>query len=354
MKKTVEGFEFLEVNEDQETGAKTFIAVHSTALGPALGGIRMFHYKTNSYGLCPEKAAEKDALRLAKAMTYKASVAGLNLGGGKSVILADPAGLSASQRQGLFKRFGKTIASLNGRYIAAEDVGTNEQDMKNARTSTAFVTGVPGEAGDPSPVTAFGVFRGMQACCLHAFGSQSLKKKTVAVQGIGNVGFSLLPFLHKAGAKILVADINEERVKEAERRFGAESFEAEEIFRAECDIFSPCAFGEVINKKTVKGLKCRVIAGAANNQLAFPEMASVVHEKGFVYAPDYVINCGGLISVANEKVVTGTPYSREEVINHTGKTFDRVLNVLKRASGENAPTVEIADRIAEERISGHG
>jgi len=350
MKKQIEGFEFLEVNEDAETGAKTFIAVHSNALGPALGGIRMFHYKTNSYGMTPEKAAEIDALRLAKAMTYKASIAGLSLGGGKSVILADPSLLLEKERRELFERFGKTINSLEGKYIAAEDIGTNEYDMANTRNTTQFVTGVPGEAGDPSPVTAFGVFRGMEACCLQIFGTQSLKNKTIALQGTGNVGLSLLPYLKKAGATLVVADTNKERANKAKTMFDAKVVEPDEIYDVDCDIFSPNAFGEVINKKTVKRLKCKIVAGAANNQLASPEMGKVLHFLDIIYAPDFVINCGGLISVANEKVVTNSPYNFEEVMQRTDQTFDRVLNVLERSSEENQPTHEIAEKIAEERI----
>lgn len=350
MKKEVEGFEFLETNEDKETGAKSFIAVHSTVLGPALGGIRLFHYNKNSYGLSPEKAAEKDALRLAKAMTYKASVAGLCLGGGKSVILADSALLGDSQRPELFERFGKIIHSLDGKYIAAEDVGTTEHDMANARKSTPFVTGVPGEAGNPSPVTAFGVFRGMEACCLHEFGSASLRGKTVAVQGVGNVGMSLLHFLKKAKAKIIAADIDEARAAKAKMLFNADVVLHEEIFDADCDIFAPCALGEVINHRTIGKLKCKIVAGAANNQLESPESGNSLHGKGFIYTPDYVINCGGLISVSNEKVVTGKNYDRAEVMQKTSQTFDRVLNVLKRSAEENMPTHIVADRIAEERI----
>jgi len=354
MKREIEGFEFIDVNSDEETGARFFIAVHSNALGPALGGIRMFHYKTNSYGVSPEKAAEKDALRLARAMTFKASVAGLDLGGGKSVILVDPAALDLSQRALLFERFGKVIDQLHGKYIAAEDVGTNEEDMVNVRKQTDFVTGVPGEAGDPSPVTAFGVFRGIQASALQVFGSQSLKGKTVAVQGIGNVGFSLLHYLGKAGANMVVSDINPDKIEMAKLRFNARSVEPEEIVGIDCDIFAPCAFGEVINKDTVKDLKCKIVAGAANNQLASFEMGRVLHEKNIVYAPDYVINCGGLISVANEAVVTGSAYNKEEVMQRTDATFDRILDILKRSEVENSSTTEIPDGIALERIEKKG
>ncbi len=350
MRKKTEGFEVLEVNEDNETGARTFIAVHSTALGPGLGGIRLFHYRENTYGCEPEKAAEKDALRLARAMTYKASMAGLMLGGGKSVILADPDELGAEERKGLFERFGRAIESLGGDYIAAEDVGTTEKDMESARKTTRFVTGVPGEAGDPSPVTAFGVLRGMQACALHCFGSESLKGKTVAVQGVGSVGFSLASLLAKDGAKILAADTDGKKADRAEKELGAEIVEPREIIEQECDILSPCAFGEVINRETVKKLNCRIIAGAANNQLESPEMGGELFRKGIVYAPDYAINCGGLISVANEKVVTGTPYDRGEVMERTEKTFNRVLDILERSSKEGKPSNEIADRIAKERI----
>src|SRR5205807_4621522 len=282
--------EQVSVYYDPSTGYRGIIAIHSTVLGPALGGTRFWNYQS-------DRAALIDALRLARGMTYKAAVAGLNLGGGKSVIIGDN---KTTRREALFRAHGRHVESLGGRYITAEDVGTGTADMEFIRAETEHVTGLMGKSGDPSPVTAFGVYRGIKACARARYGSDDLAGKTLAVQGCGHVGYFLCKLLFEEGAKLIVTDIDPQRVKAVVQDFRATAVAPEEIYGQRADIFAPCALGAVINDETLKQLKVDIIAGGANNQLAEDRHGIQVEQQGMLYAPDYVINGGGLINVNAE------------------------------------------------------
>lgn len=333
-------YEQLVLCQDKESGLKAIICIHDTTLGPALGGTRMWTYES-------EEAAIEDALRLAKGMTYKNAAAGLNLGGGKTVIIGDP---RKDKNEALFRAFGRYIQGLNGRYITAEDVGTTVADMDLIHEETDFVTGISpafGSSGNPSPVTAYGVFRGMKAAAKEAFGSDSLEGKVVAVQGVGNVAFTLCRYLHEEGAQLIVTDINKEAVARAVEEFGAKAVDPNEIYSVDCDIYAPCALGATINDDTIPQLKAKVVAGAANNQLKEARHGDTLHEMGIVYAPDYVINAGGVINVADELY----GYNRERAMKKVETIYgniERVINISKR---DGIPTYVAADRLAEERIA---
>lgn len=330
-------FEQVVFCQDKASGLKGIIAIHDTTLGPALGGTRMWNYDSD------EEALE-DVLRLAKGMTYKNAAAGLNLGGGKAVIIGDA---SKDKSEAMFRAFGRYVESLNGRYITAEDVGTTEQDMDYIHMETEHVTGTSdGGVGDPSPVTSLGIYYGMKAAAKQAFGSDNLKDKTIAVQGVGQVAYHLCNYLHKEGAKLIVTDINKGAVTRAVNDFGADAVEPDEIYGVDCDIYSPCALGGTINDKTLQQLKAKVIAGSANNQLLENKHGDIIHEKGIVYAPDYVINSGGVINVADE--LAG--YKRERVMNKVKGIYNILLDVFAIAEAENIPTYVAADRMAEKRI----
>lgn len=332
-------YEQLVFAQDKESGLKAIIAIHDTTLGPALGGTRMWTYAT-------EDDAIVDALRLARGMTYKAAAAGLNLGGGKTVIIGDP---RKDKSEALFRSFGRYVQSLNGRYITAEDVGTTVQDMDYIHLETDFVTGISpafGSSGNPSPVTAYGVYRGMKAAAKVAFGDDSLAGKTIAVQGVGSVSYTLLKHLHEEGANLIVTDINEDNVNRAVKDFGAKAVGVDEIYGVQCDIFSPNALGAVINDNTIPQLKAKLIAGAANNQLAEERHGDIIHEKGIFYAPDYVINAGGLINVADE--LNG--YNRERALKKVETIYDNILKVYEIVERDGIPPYKAADRLAEERI----
>lgn len=332
-------YEQLVICQDKTTGLKAFIAIHDTTLGPALGGTRMWTYAS-------EEEAIEDALRLALGMTYKNAAAGLNLGGGKAVIMGNP---KTDKNDEMFRAFGRFIEGLNGRYITAEDVGTTEQDMDLIHLETDYVTGVSaefGSSGNPSPVTALGVYVGMKAAAKEAFGDDSLKGKTIAVQGVGNVAYTMCEYLHEEGAKLIVTDINEEAVQRAVDNFGATAVGINEIYGVEADIFSPCALGAVINDDTIPQLKAKVIAGSANNQLKNPEHGDKIHEMGFVYAPDYVINSGGVINVADE--LDG--YNRERALKKVNTIYDTIEKIFAISKRDNIPSYVAADRLAEERI----
>lgn len=325
---------------DAASGLKAIICIHDTTLGPALGGCRMWTYET-------EEDAIIDVLRLARGMTYKAAAAGLNLGGGKTVIIGDP---KKDKNEAMFRALGRYIQSLGGRYITAEDVGTTVADMDIIHQETDYVTGVSpefGSSGNPSPVTAYGVYVGMKAAAKVAFGNDSLAGKTVAVQGVGSVGYHLCKHLHQEGAKLIVTDINPDNVKRAVEEFGAQAVSADEIYAVDCDIFSPCALGGIINDETIPKLKAKVIAGSANNQLKEERHGDQIHEKGIVYAPDYVINAGGLINVADE--LEG--YNRERALKKVETIYDNLMKVFEIAKRDNIPTYKAADRMAEERIA---
>ncbi|WP_025784706.1 Glu/Leu/Phe/Val dehydrogenase [Sporosarcina sp. D27] len=332
-------YEQLVICQDKTTGLKAFIAIHDTTLGPALGGTRMWTYNS-------EEEAIEDALRLARGMTYKNAAAGLNLGGGKAVIMGNP---KTDKNDELFRAFGRFIEGLNGRYITAEDVGTTEADMDLIHLETDYVTGVSaefGSSGNPSPVTALGVYVGMKAAAKEAFGDDSLKGKTIAVQGVGNVAYTMCEYLHEEGAKLIVTDINEEAVQRAVDNFGATAVGINEIYGVDADIFSPCALGAVINDDTIPQLKAKVIAGSANNQLKNPEHGDKIHEMGLVYAPDYVINSGGVINVADE--LDG--YNRERALKKVNTIYDTIEKIFAISKRDNIPSYVAADRLAEERI----
>jgi len=332
-------YEQLVFCQDKQSGLKAIIAIHDTTLGPALGGTRMWTYAS-------EEDAIEDALRLARGMTYKNAAAGLNLGGGKTVIIGDP---RKDKNEEMFRAFGRYIQGLNGRYITAEDVGTTVADMDLIHEETDYVTGISpafGSSGNPSPVTAYGVYRGMKAAAKEAFGTDSLEGKVVAVQGVGNVAYNLCKHLHEEGAKLIVTDINKEAIQRAVVDFNAIAVEPNDIYSVECDIYAPCALGATINDVTIPQLKAKVIAGAANNQLKDPKHGDTIHEMGIVYAPDYVINAGGVINVADELY----GYNSERALKKVETIYNNISRVIEIAKRDGIPTYQAADRLAEERI----
>lgn len=326
---------------DKHSGLNAIIAVHNTTLGPALGGTRLWRY--NSYG-----DAIIDALRLSRGMTYKAAISGLNLGGGKAVIIADP----SMKSEVLWRRYGKFVNSLNGSYITAEDVNTTAADMEFIAQETKHVTGVPeymGGSGDPSPFTALGVFIGMKAAAKKAYGNDSLSGKKVLVQGVGHVGQYLVEELLKEGATVLISDINETKLKETTTKFGnLKVVDAKDVYNTEMDIYAPSALGATLNSDSIPKLKCAVVAGSANNQLADENVhGPMLEEKGIVYAPDFLINAGGLINVAAE--LDG--YNRGKVIGNIEKIYNRTLDIFNLAATDKIHTQLAAMKIADKRIN---
>lgn len=323
-----------------DAGLKAIIAIHDTTLGPALGGVRMWPYASDDEAL-------EDALRLARGMTYKAAAAGLNLGGGKAVIIGDP---RKDKSELLFRAFGKAVNTLGGRYITAEDVGTNVLDMEYISRETPYVTGVDtlsGGSGDPSPFTAFGVFQGMKAAAERAFGDASLQGRTVAVQGLGNVGTHLSRLLVEEGAQVLATDIHPEKCEALKANLpSVEIVAADSILSAQCDILAPCALGGVVNDDTLPNLKCRVIAGAANNQLKTEAHGRALAEQGILYAPDYVINSGGLMNVYQE--LKG--YNRERAYRVTQGILPNTRRIFDLAESQGIPTSEAANQLAVQRM----
>lgn len=326
---------------DPDTGLKAIIAIHDTTLGPALGGTRMWSY-------ADETEALQDVLRLSKGMTYKASITGLNLGGGKAVIIGDP---RQQKSEALMRSFGKFIKNLNGEFITAEEMGTTVKDMEYIRMETEHVTGVPesmGGAGNPAPYTAKGIYYGIKACAKEVYGTDMLAGRSVVVQGIGNVGEHLVELLRNENVEVYVSDINEERQQAVARKYKAKPIEADKIFTIGADIYSPCAFGATVNDKTIKTMKFAIIAGSANNQLADEEVhGKELLEKGILYAPDYLINAGGLIHCYSE--LTG--FGKKRTIQLTENIYDATREVIKLSKEENIATNIAADRIAEKRIN---
>lgn len=323
---------------DEKTGLKAIIAIHSTRLGPALGGCRVWPYES-------EAAALTDVLRLSRGMTYKNAAMGLDLGGGKAVIIADS---RTGKTQALFEAFGRAVERLGGRYITAEDVGTEPEDMVAVRSQTTHVAGLPDTSGDPSPVTAFGVFNGMKAALEHAFGNGNLAGRRVAVQGLGAVGMHLCEHLHEAGAQLIVTDIAQGRIDQAVQKLGATAVASSDIYDVDCDVFSPCALGAVINDSTLPRLKARVIAGSANNQLAEPRHADELKKRGIVYAPDFIINGGGVINVAAELEPGG--YDRDRAFARVALIGEKVAKALKLADERGISADAAASQMAEERL----
>ena len=322
---------------ESSCGYRGIIAIHSTGLGPALGGTRFWNYGTDEEALV-------DCLRLARGMTYKAAVAGLNLGGGKSVILGDN---RTTRREALFRAHGRHVESLKGRYITAEDVGTSTSDMEYIKAETNHVTGLIGKSGDPSPVTAYGVYRGMKACAAYRYGSDRLAGKTVALQGCGSVGYHLAQLLHTEGAKIVCTDIDPQRVKRVVDECGATAVAPSDIYGVPADVFAPCALGAVINDDTIRRLEVEIVAGGANNQLAEDRHGDLLEARHITYAPDYVINGGGLINVNAEL----HDWSPERARNKAGEIYDTILRVFEIARDEGIPSYRAADRLAEQRIA---
>ncbi len=325
---------------DPHSGLRAIIGIHNTTLGPALGGTRMWNYVTDEEALT-------DALRLSRGMTYKAAVAGLNLGGGKAVILGD----SRTQKtEELFRAYGRFVDTLHGRYITAEDVGTSVQDMEYIRMETRFVTGVGGAegSGDPSPFTALGVYCGIKAAAHSQFGNDSLKTKRVVVQGAGNVAKHLTHHLVKEGAKVFVTDIFEEKAKALCAESGAEYISPDSVYDFDCDIYSPNALGAVINDETISKLKCSIVAGGANNQLKDERKhGEALKQRNILYAPDYVINAGGLINVSSE--IEG--WSTEQVTRKVESIYDVLVRIFDAAKSGNILTVDASNAIAEQRIA---
>jgi leucine dehydrogenase len=317
-------------------GYKGIIAIHNTTLGPALGGTRFWNYDTDAEAI-------EDALRLARGMTYKSALAGLNLGGGKSVIVGDPA---TRDREMVFRAHGRAVESLAGRYITAEDVGTSPADMDFVHMETEHVVGLIGKSGDPSPVTAFGVYQGMKAAALHKYGDDSLEGKHVTVQGVGHVGYFLCQDLAEEGAQLTVTDIDQEKIDVCVKEFGAKAVGPDEIYAVDADIFSPCALGAILNDDTLKVLNVDIVVGGANNQLAESRHAKEVEEKGILYGPDYLVNAGGLINVYAE--IEGWPAERS--LRKAGEIYNTLLRILEFSQNEGITTAKAADEVAEQRM----
>lgn len=331
-----QGHEQLVLCSEPAAGYKGIIAIHNTTLGPALGGTRFWKYAS-------EEEAIVDALRLARGMTYKAAVAGLNLGGGKSVIIGDP---RTTRREMIFRAHGRFVDSLKGRYITAEDVGTSVEDMDFVQMETNHVAGIAGRSGDPSPVTAYGTYRGIKASAKARFGSDSLEGLKVAVQGTGHVGYHLCEYLAEEGAKLIVTDIDQTRVRAVVEEFGAEAVTPDAIYSVDAPIFAPCALGAIVNDRTLPEFTFQIIAGAANNQLAEPRHGDELERRGILYAPDYVINAGGLINVYGEL----NDWSNDRSKRKAGEIYDTLIDLFELAKKEGLPTYEAADRLAERRI----
>ena len=326
---------------DEATGLKSIIAIHSTTLGPALGGTRMWNYAN-------EQEALTDVLRLSRGMTFKASISGLNLGGGKAVIIGDA---KTMKTEAFMRRFGKFVNSLSGKYITAEDVNMKTADMEFISMETKHVTGLPesmGGGGDPSPVTAYGTFVGMKAAAKRVFGSDSLANKKVVVQGVGQVGMNLVEHLAKENAQVYITDISDEKVKALAQKFGVKAVPMDAVYDLDVDIYAPCALGATLNDNTIPRLKCSIIAGAANNQLKDEvKHGYMLIDRGITYAPDFLINAGGLINVYNEYLGN---YNRARVFEQAEGIYTTCLNIINYAEKEKINTQEAAIKLAEKRI----
>ena len=336
-----DGYEQVVFCQDRNTGLRAIVAIHSTCLGPSLGGTRFYPYAT-------EDAALEDVLRLAKGMTYKAAVAGLDLGGGKAVIIGNPA---TDKSEGLIRAYGRFVDSLGGRYITAEDVGTTQADMDLIRRETTRVTGVSvelGGSGDPSAATAYGLLNAMKAVSDHLWGETSLTGRHVVVSGVGKVGGNLVRHLIEERAKVTVADVNPAAVQHMIEQYGVEGVEVETAHAVPCDIFSPCALGGLLDSVRIPQLRCAAIVGAANNQLAEASCGKLIADLGIVYCPDYVVNAGGVINIAEELSPRG--YQKERAVAAVRRIFDTTTMVLKTAEAEGITTAEAADKVGERRM----
>jgi leucine dehydrogenase len=330
------GHEQVVLCSDSSCNYRGIIAIHSTVLGPALGGTRFWQYADDEEALI-------DVLRLSRGMTYKNAVAGLNLGGGKAVIIGDN---RTRAREMIFRAHGRFVETLGGRYITAEDVGTSTADMDFVHMETDNVTGLAGRSGDPSPVTAHGVFRAVPASANWRWGSDSLSGRTVALQGCGHVGYYLGRELHEAGARLIVTDIDSDRVRRCVQEFGAIAVEPDEIYGAKADIFAPSALGGIINDKTIPKLKVEIVAGAANNQLLEERHGDMLEDRGILYAPDYVANAGGVINVYGEL----NAWDSARALRKADEIYDTVLRLYEIAKADGIPSYKAADRLAEQRL----
>ncbi|QSX32060.1 Glu/Leu/Phe/Val dehydrogenase [Shewanella avicenniae] len=322
---------------DKHSGLKAIIAIHNTNLGPAFGGCRMWNYHSDEEAL-------NDVLRLSKGMTYKNALAGLEMGGGKSVIIADPK--NTTDRTALFKAFGRFVNSLGGRYYAAEDVGTTPADISIAGGETAYVAGLEGKSGDPSPFTALGTYLGIKAAAKHKLGVDSLEGLKIAVQGVGHVGYYLCRYLHQEGAQLLVTDIHQQSLDRAQHEFGAQIVAPQEIYCQEVDVYAPCALGATLNDSTIPQLKAGIVAGCANNQLAQAHHAEQLKQSGILYAPDYVINAGGIINVSFEN-----HYDKDKSIAKVEQIYHTLTQIFSVADAQNRTTSEVADEMAKAIIN---
>lgn len=335
-----DGHEQIVFCQDKDTGLKAIIGIHNTVLGPALGGTRMWKYNN-------EWEALNDVLRLSRGMTYKSAISGLDLGGGKAVIIGDA---KADKTPEMMIKFGQFINSLSGKYITAEDVGTTTPDMDLIREYTPYVTGISeskGGSGNPSPVTAYGVYMGMKAAAMYKFGSDKLEGKKILVQGIGHVGETVVDFLAKEGAQVIITDINQARLEEVAAKYGAVIFSGEDLYSADVDIYAPCALGATVNDDTVYKIKAKVIAGAANNQLANESVhGKILQERGILYAPDFLINAGGIINVYGEIV----KYGKDEAMKRTENIYNTTLDIFSLAEARGITTQQAAMAMAQQRI----
>lgn len=323
----------------EDNGYHGLIAIHSTRLGPAIGGTRFWHYRN-------EQEAIDDVLRLARGMTYKNALAGIPFGGGKSIIIRNDQPLDPIDRENLFRTHGRFVETFGGRYITAEDVGTSPADMEHVRKETQHVAGLMSGSGDPSPVTARGVFRAIQAAAKYRWGSDSLAGRTVALQGCGNVGYHLASYLHESGAALIVSDIDAQKVERVVKDFAASAVAPEEIYDADADIFAPCGLGGVINDHTIGRLKVEIVAGAANNQLLEPRHGDALAAREILYAPDYAANAGGVINGCRDLL----RWERAQAAAKVDLIYETLMNIFQLAASENITTNKAADHLAEQRL----
>jgi leucine dehydrogenase len=327
---------------DDESGLKAIIAVHSTKLGAAVGGCRLWNYANDDEALV-------DVLRLSRGMTYKNAMAGLKMGGGKSVIIGDAKNIKS---EALFKAFGRALQALGGRYISAEDVNITTGDIAIVNTETDYVTGLEGRSGNPAPFTALGTYLGIKAAVKHKFKTDDLTGLKVAIQGLGSVGYYLCEHLHKAGAKLVVTDLNDDALEKVKQEFGAEVVGLNAIYDQDVDIYAPCALGATINDTTIDRIKAKIVAGCANNQLAEPRHDQALLDRGILYAPDYVINAGGIINVSFEQ--DGQEYDASKSTAKVEEIYNTLIDIFAKAEAENKPTGIVADEMAREIIARGG
>jgi len=321
---------------DEESGLKSIVAIHDTTLGPAVGGCRMWNYASDDEAIT-------DVLRLSQGMTYKNAVAGLAMGGGKSIIIGDA---KTDKTPELFKAFGRSLNTLGGRYYSAEDVGINTQDIMIAHQETRYVTGLEGKSGDPSPFTALGTYLGIKASVKHHLNKDSVRGLRVAVQGLGNVGYHLCRYLHDAGAQLVITDINQDALAQAANEFNATIVGLNDIYHQDVDIYAPCALGATINDQTIDVIKASIVAGCANNQLAEDYHGNLLKERGILYAPDYVINAGGIINVSFDD-----NYDKEKSTAKVEKIYETLLSIFQQADSKSSQTSIIADELARDIIA---